>query len=93
MTDIELFLLLLVTILGAILSAVLGWTESGNPFDARKFIPSLIRAAIAAVVVFVGTSYVDIGTVTFLIYILVFLAGMGLDAGGNRLAGALRTKE
>jgi len=92
MTDIELLLLLIAAILGAMVSSLLGWADSGKPFDARKFIPSLIRAGISAVVVFVGTSYVNIGAVTLMIYILTFLAGMGIDAGGNRLAGTIRKK-
>ncbi|MBA7695528.1 hypothetical protein ES703_104156 [subsurface metagenome] len=93
MTEIQLALLLLAAILGAIISAVLGWAESDKPFNARKFAPSLVRAAISAVVVFVGTSYVHVGPITAIIYILAFLAGMGIDAGGNRLAGAIRIKE
>ncbi len=93
MTDIELLLLLILTIVGTILSAVLGWAESGSPFNARKFWPSVARAAISAAVVFVGVNYGHTGPVTLLIYILAFLTGMGIDAGGNRLAGTLRTKE
>ena len=92
MTDIELLLMLIAAILGAILSAGLGWAESKDAFNARKFVPSILRAGISAAVVFVGTSYVNIGEVTMLIYVLTFLAGMGIDAGGNRLAGAIRKK-
>ncbi|GAI06974.1 unnamed protein product [marine sediment metagenome] len=93
MTDIELLLLLASAIFGALLSAGLGWAESGSPFDARKFWPSLVRAAISAVVVFVGTSYAHVGPITAIIYIFAFLTGMGIDAGGNRIAGAIRIKE
>lgn len=92
MTDIELLLLLIATIIGTILSALLGWAESGNPFNARKFIPSVARAAISAVVVFVGVNYGHTGSITLIIYILAFLTGMGIDAGGNRLAGVIRKK-
>ncbi len=92
MTDIELLLLLIATIFGAVLSAVLGWTESGNAFDAKKFLPSIIRASIAAAVVSVGINYADI-PITLMIYIGAFLTGLGIDAGGNRLSGTLRTKE
>ncbi|MBA7638155.1 hypothetical protein ES703_45808 [subsurface metagenome] len=93
MTDIELLLMLIAVIFGAITSAGLGWAESGAAFNARKFVPSLVRAAIAAVLVLVGTRYIEIETATLLIYVLVFFAGMGIDAGGNRLSGTLRTKE
>ena len=93
MTDIQLLLLLISAMLGAIVSSVLGWAESEDAFNKRKFVPSLIRGAIAAAAVLVGTSYVSIESVTLIVYILVFLAGMGFDAGGNRLSGALRTKE
>ena len=93
MTDIELLLLLIATMLGAIVSSFLGWAESDQPFNTRKFLPSLIRGAIAAVLVVVGSSYADLESVTLIIYVLVFLAGAGVDVTGNRLAGALRDKE
>jgi len=91
MTEIQLILLLIAAILGAILSAVLGWAESGADFDRRKFVPSLVRGAIAAVVVLVAADYGDV-TITLIIYVGAFLTGMGIDAGLNRLSGALRTK-
>ncbi|MBA7627054.1 hypothetical protein ES703_34515 [subsurface metagenome] len=93
MTEIQLILLLIAAILGAIVSSLLGWAESNEAFNARKFMPSIVRAAIAAVAVFLTVTYIDIGAVTLVTYVAVFLSGMGIDAGGNRISGTLRTKE
>lgn len=87
MTDLELLVLLMLAAAGAITNALLGWAESGQSFDARKFIPSLIRAGISAIVVFLGTIVVDVESVTIIMYVGAFLSGMGIDTAGNRIAG------
>lgn len=87
-------LLLIATIAGALTASGLGWAEAGGAFNARKFIPSAIRAAIAAVLMLLGTTYLMNGQpVTLLLYVLAFMTGMGVDAGGNRLAGAILPKK
>lgn len=93
MIDVELFLLLIATILGAVVNALLGWSESGDAFNTRKFIPSMFRGAIAAVLVFVLSSYANLESITLMIYVLAFLAGAGVDVTGNRIAGTILPKE
>jgi len=70
---------------GGLVVALLGWCDSKEPFDARKFGGSAIRALVAAVLFAVGyhlTSPVGIIDLFF-----AFLGGAGVDALGNRIAG------
>ena len=75
--------------LGGIVAALLGWTETNEAFDARKFCSSLIRAIIAGGVIAVAFNYSEI---TLLSFLIAFLAGAGVDAGGNRIAGAISAR-
>ncbi len=80
-------ILILLTVLGAITVAILGWCESGEPFDARKFGASVVRAIIGgflAALIFEGT----VNPTTFT-YLSAFLIGAGIDVAGHRLAGTI----
>lgn len=74
--------------LGGIVSSILGWLDSQEKFEAKKFCASLIRALLAGVVFAVGYSYtselspIDIG--------IAFVAGAGVDVLGNRISGAIK---
>ena len=70
--------------LGAVTSAVLGWLDSGQTFNPRKFTYSAVYAVIAAIE---GAATLPDGTVAGLI--AAFLAGAGVDALGNRIKGAI----
>ena len=88
-TTIVQALLILVTLLGAIAAALLGWAESGQPFDKRKFAASIGRAIIAGLLsslVFQNQTEIDVW-----VLVLAFLTGAGLDVIGHRGIGALRT--
>ena len=74
--------------LGVVVAALLGWTESQELFDLRKFASSLIRAIIAGVGIAAAFNYVE--PITPMRYLLAFLSGAGVDAGGHRIAGAIR---
>ena len=87
MTEIEILILFIATILGAITTSGLGWLDSGTHFNARKFIPGLIRGIIAAILVFIAQYTGFIGDVTLFTYLGAYLAGGGFDVLGNRLAG------
>lgn len=88
MTDLEMLLLAILAILGALVAAYLGWVDSGEPFDARKFSSSIVRAAVAALV-FVAGSYTTQVQASFMVYLGAFLGGAGVDVLGNRVAGAI----
>jgi len=73
---------------GGIVVALLGWLDSGETFEIRKFSASIVRALIAGVVFVVGYSYInslspiDIG--------IAFCGGAGIDVLGNRISGAIK---
>jgi hypothetical protein len=75
----------LVALLGGLVAAFLGWLESGEPFDPRKFGGSGIRALVAGIIFAVG--YQLSGSVTLLDLFYAFLGGAGVDVLGNRISG------
>ena len=76
--------------LGGIVAALLGWAESQETFVARKFASSVIRALVGGIGIAAAFSYA--GGVSILSFLIAFLAGAGVDAGGNRIAGAIVAK-
>ena len=81
-SSIEIMLLVLCAFGGGVLVAYLGWLESGEPFDDRKFFASVGRAIVAGVVtafLFQGVEAVDLWT-----YLTAFLLGAGVDVLGHR---------
>jgi len=83
----ERFYLSLAALLGGLVSALLGWLESGEPFNARKFGGSVIRSLLAGVVFAVGYELADGINVLYLFY--AFLGGAGVDIIGNRISSRL----
>ena len=76
----------LAALAGGLFSALMGWLESNEPFDARKYGGSAIRSLIAAVI-FAAGYQLSHTTVTVLDLFYAFLGGAGVDAIGNRIAG------
>jgi hypothetical protein len=72
-------------LLGGLVAALLGWLESNEPFNPRKFGGSAIRALIASILFAVG--YQLLGTLGLLDLFYAFLGGAGVDVLGNRVAG------
>lgn len=78
MVEIDPFIVaLVVAALGGVLSAVLGWLGGTEPFETRKFVYGVVRAAVGgAVLVFaLGTPVDNQGLA------LLFFAAMGIDVG------------
>lgn len=71
-------------LIGGLVSAGLGWLESKEPFDPRKFGGSAIRSLVAALIFVVGYSFSDSIGVLDLFY--AFLGGAGVDVIGNRIS-------
>jgi len=91
MTEIELLVLFLATVFGAITTSGLGWLDSGTDFNARQFIPGVIRGIVAAIIVFIPASTGYLGSTLGLVAILgAYIAGMAVDVTGNRIAGILK---
>jgi hypothetical protein len=85
--DLGLLWLVLAAFGGGLIAALLGWAGSGEDFKPRKFLSSVLRALLAALVA--AVSYPLIGPVTVPILIMAVLAGAGVDSLGNRLAGSI----
>jgi len=73
---------------GGIASAIMGWLDSGEYFEGRVFMASVLRALFAGGVFAVG--YTLVGGVTVMDIIIAFCAGAGVDVLGNRVAGSIR---
>jgi len=74
--------------LGGIVSGVLGWLDSGEAFEIRKFSASIVRALFAGLGIAVAYSYAN--SITALDIVVAILAGAGFDAGVNRISGAIK---
>ena len=74
-------------LLGGIVTALLGWLESSDPFNPRKFGGSVIRSLIAAAIFAAG--YQVSGGVGIIDLLYAFLGGAGVDVIGNRISGKL----
>ena len=70
---------------GGMSVALLGWAESQEPFNPRKFLASVIRSLIAALVFSIGSS----GEITWPNLFYAYLGGAGVDVLGNRLSAKL----
>lgn len=79
----------ILALFGGLCAALLGWLESGGPFDPRKFSGSALRSLIAAVV-FAAGYQLSHGWLTILDLFYAFLGGAGVDVLGNRVARGLR---
>lgn len=86
---VVILLIAVAAFVGGIVVALLGWTETKEPFNARKFASSIIRSLIAAVVFAVAYNYSE---VTPLSYLIAFLGGAGVDAGLQRAGAAIANR-
>ncbi len=77
----------LAALLGGVAAALLGWLESGEPFNPRKFGGSVIRSLIAGAIFAAG--YQVSGGVGIIDLLYAFLGGAGVDVIGNRISGKL----
>jgi hypothetical protein len=74
-------------LLGGVVSSLLGWISTTEPFVPRKFITSLIKTLTGAVVIVVGFDFA--GTMGYAALGMAFLAGAGVEAGVKRLTDAI----
>ena len=91
--DLASLVLLVLAILGSLTNWFLAWKDShpGEPFDFSKAQSSIIRAVISGVSLFV-LSFAGVIDVSVLTAVLAFLAGVGIDATGNRIAGIIKNE-
>lgn len=73
---------------GGMIASLLGWAQAEEPFIFKKFLSSLIRALVAGIVIAIAYDYS--GAITLVSYLVAFLAGAGVDAGGKRVSGIIK---
>lgn len=74
--------------LGGIVASLLGWFDSTEPFNVRKFGASLVRALVAGIGFAAAYQYMN-GLTPFDLAI-AFLGGSGVDVLGNRISGSIK---
>ena len=83
-------MLILLSVVGGAFSAYLGWLESAEPFDQRKFLASLLRSILGSAVSALALQGID--NVDVFVYLGAFLIGAGVDVIGKRAQAALTSK-
>lgn len=78
------FLLVLVATFGGVLVSILGWLDSKEPFDAKKFAASFIRALFAGCAWALGYTIAS-GTLSVTDLIIALLSGTTFDTVVNRI--------
>jgi hypothetical protein len=75
-------ILAICVLIGGFSKAVLGWIESGEPFDGRKFAGTGITtffSSVVAAVAFLGSYITVVGTSILVLCLMALLAGWGID--------------
>jgi len=73
---------------GGIVCSLLGWFDSTEPFQGRKFAASLVRALVAGIGFAAAYQYTN--GLTPIDLALAFLGGAGVDVLGNRISGSIK---
>lgn len=76
---------------GAILAGILGFLESGEDWSVKKYIPTILRAGLAAIAGAIVTPVV--GELTWVVIISAILAGAGIDVTLHRISGTIANKK
>jgi len=79
-------------ILGALTAGWLGWMESKEKFDVRKFGSTMIRGLFAGVGIAIGWNYMEPLNPWAVNLFVAFGIGAGIDVLGNRLAGTIAAR-
>ena len=74
--------------LGGIVSSLLGWFDSQETFDMKKFGASIVRALIAGIGFAAAYQYMN--ALTPIDLAVAFLGGNGVDVLGNRISGSIK---
>ena len=85
--DTFIILVFVAAFMGGIVAALLGWVSTNECFVARKFVTSVIKALIGAVVISVTFNFA--GTTNLIMLMIAFLSGAGVDAGAKRITNAI----
>lgn len=90
LSEIQILIIFGLSIAGTVTNAVIGYLESNEPFNPRKFVPSVLRAVIAGIGFAVGYGIVDVVITSpgelLIIYASVFLGAAGIDSMWHRIS-------
>jgi hypothetical protein len=89
MPNQDLIVLIAFTFLGALGNGLLGFWDSHEPWDTRKFMGTVWRAITAAAI---STSANQFLNLEGAIWLFGLLAGIAVDGVGNRLQGGVSAK-
>lgn len=67
-------------VVGGLAAGFLGWVESGEPFNGRKFIGTMGRSAVTGLLA--SLAFQDITDPNLWQFALAFVGGMGIDLLG-----------
>jgi hypothetical protein len=84
---VDILLVALAAFAGGLVSGTLGWLDSQEPFEARKFTSSALRAFVAGAAFAIAYQFAD--GVTALDIAVAFLAGAGVDVLGKRASRSI----
>ena len=76
---------------GSVISGIIGWAKSGEPFVPRKFFVTVASGIGAAIGFALLYNYSSAGLTVFDI-LAAIAAGLGIDVGVNRISGAIATR-
>jgi hypothetical protein len=83
----NIWIVALAAFVGGLVVAMLGWFDSKESFNKKKFGASIIRSLIAGVIWAATYSMSDLPREKILLY--AFLGGAGFDVLGNKIASQL----
>lgn len=92
LTNMEIFLVALAAVAGALGAGLLGWLDSGETFEWRKFTSTMLRAFFAGLV-FAAANFAFKESIVPWDYITAIIGGVGIDVLGNRAAGAIASRK
>lgn len=72
--------------LGAVLTGLVGWLKTTEPFNSRKFLATVVTAVLTGTGI--GIAYVD-ATVGVRDVLMALAAGAGIDYARNVISGAV----
>lgn len=86
MEDMGIVVVALAATFGGVLSALMGWWDSKEPFDSRKFSRSVVVALLSGMAFAISYSFA--GDVSIKDIFLAIMSGAGIDSLTNRALGA-----
>jgi hypothetical protein len=86
--NLQIIFLIIAGLIGTAIAAILGYTNSAENFDLKKFLSSFIRGSLGIIVYIVG-AYALVNLVGTWDYIEVALFAAGFEVIGQRAQGVL----